>query len=49
MDAADGYDADGNLMQGWVARQFSEEKCPDESCRWQKYLTSFYWATMTMT
>lgn len=36
-------------MVGWVARQFSEEDCPAGACKWQKYLTAFYWACMTMT
>jgi hypothetical protein len=47
--ATDGYDAEGNQQQGWVSRQFSAVECPPDSCRWQKYVTSFYWATMTMT
>ena len=45
-----GTDSSGEQMQGWVARQFDlEGQCGHDQCRWQKYLTSFYWATMTMT
>ena len=44
-----GLDADGNHHVGWVYRQFDIEKCPPGQCMLQKYLTSFYWACMTMT
>ena len=44
-----GLDSDGNHNVGWVYRQFDMEKCPPGKCMLQKYLTSFYWACMTMT
>ena len=44
-----GVDANGDTMVGWVARHFSEEKCGPGECKMQKYMTSFYWAVMTMT
>ena len=44
-----GLDENGERNVGWVSRQFSAEYCGPEQCRWQKYLTSFYWAVMTMT
>ena len=44
-----GVDANGDTMVGWVARHFSEEKCGPGECKVQKYMTSFYWAVMTMT
>ncbi len=44
-----GLDENGEATVGWVSRQFSAEHCGQEQCRWQKYLTSFYWAVMTMT
>ena len=44
-----GLDANGDPNVGWVAREFSAEKCGEGKCRFEKYLTSFYWAVMTMT
>ena len=44
-----GYDSAGELTTGWVVRSFDSEHCPDGSCKLQKYMTSFYWAVMTMT
>lgn len=44
-----GVDERGEVNIGWVARQFSAEECPEGKCYWQKYVTSFYWAVMTMT
>lgn len=54
LDSADpsldpGLDSDGELNIGWVARQFDSETCGEGNCLLQKYLTAFYWATMTMT
>ena len=44
-----GLDAQGNRPAGWVARHFDADKCGDGQCKLQKYMTSFYWAVMTMT
>jgi len=44
-----GIDTQGEEMVGWVARHFNEERCGPGHCRLQKYMTSFYWAVMTMT
>lgn len=44
-----GYGPDGEIMTGWVVRAFDAEHCPEGSCKLQKYMTSFYWAVMTMT
>lgn len=44
-----GLDPNGEKAVGWVARHFDGDKCGDGKCLLQKYLTSFYWAIMTMT
>jgi hypothetical protein len=44
-----GLDETGERNIGWVARQFHAEDCGQGLCLWQKYVTSFYWAVMTMT
>ena len=44
-----GLDVDGEFNVGWVERHFNAEECPPGVCMTQKYLTSFYWACMTMT
>lgn len=44
-----GLDDGGERAVGWVARQFSANECPAGRCLWQKYVTAFYWAVMTMT
>ena len=44
-----GLDAQGERTVGWVARHFDTDKCGDGQCKLQKYMTSFYWAVMTMT
>ena len=42
-------DPNGEKTVGWVARHFDAEQCGDGKYLLQKYLTSFYWAVMTMT
>ena len=44
-----GLDPQGERTVGWVARHFDTDKCGDGQCKLQKYMTSFYWAVMTMT
>jgi hypothetical protein len=46
-----GFGTDGTKLPGWVERHFgaTHDVCGPGRCYWQKYVTTFYWAVMTMT
>ena len=44
-----GIDLDGLPQVGWVERHFNQTACGPGNCLFQKYMTTFYWAVMTMT